>query len=720
MTTPSTDDPVTVGPYRVTGRLGAGGMGQVYLGASRGGRAVAIKVVRPALAGDPHFRERFRAEIAAARAVSGAFTTPVVDADPDATMPWLATAYVPGPSLQDAVDSHGAMPEDSLRTLGAGVAEALVAIHRAGLIHRDLKPSNILLAADGPRVIDFGISRTVDGTALTAAGQVIGSAGYIPPEQAGGRPPSSAGDVFSLGAVLAFAATGRPPFGTGPLPVLLFRATHEEPRLDGVPVRMVAVIARCLAKDPDQRPRAEELPALLAPAPYGTPWLPEPITREVRERESTVVRTLAAPRSRPFTRRRVLIAGGTLAAGGVAAGTGLWISRDEHPGSPRPLWSASLPASDMGLWEDRALPGPLHYSSDAAVIALDPENGHEVWRDSGAYEALPTLDGSRRSCLVVRDGKLRALDGATGRERWSYAPPGADAVKPTSQHAVITRGDVVILERMPAKRVYALDLRHGTLRWTYSGPGGQEVGWATGDTSERYFLCRLGSVGDDSVACLDPASGRPRWSLSKTPWAVSTMTTAGTSDLFFAFGTNRDLFAIRPGDGTVRWRIAAAAIAAPSGTYRHPDLSTVGRTLILAGNDRLRGVDIDAGRVLWTRTAPESSGAVEPHGPMGYYVAGGAVLAVDLRTGRVQRTVARPPAQAGLLGVAGRLLLTGTVDISGRQGGLHAWDLRSGELLWHHPVVTDDSSRAWGASIIGDRLFASYAGTAFAFGLPSS
>ncbi|MBC3839248.1 serine/threonine protein kinase [Streptacidiphilus sp. 4-A2] len=242
-----------MGRYRILKELGAGGMGRVYLAATPSGRAVAVKVVHPELAGDPEFRSRFRRE-AAARAVSGAFTAPVVDCDPDGTPPWLATAYVPGPSLSDAIRTSGPMPEPTLRVLGAGLAEALTAIHRVGLVHRDLKPSNILLALDGPRVIDFGISKAADATALTAEGQLVGTPGYMSPEHCAGAELTAASDVFSLGVVLAYAATGTPPFGTGAAHAVLYRTMHETPALDGVPRGLLGIVAACLDKDPARRP----------------------------------------------------------------------------------------------------------------------------------------------------------------------------------------------------------------------------------------------------------------------------------------------------------------------------------------------------------------------------------------------------------------------------------------------------------------------------------
>ena len=264
-----------MGPYRLTGRLGGGGMGEVYLGRSAGGRAVAVKVIRAELAADPEFRARFRHEVAAARSVNGIYTAPVADADADGPMPWLATAYVPGPSLADAVDQHGPLPARSVLALAAGLAEGLSAIHAAGLVHRDLKPSNVLLADDGPRVIDFGISRAAEATVLTSAGYVLGSPGFMSPEQAVGRPVGPASDVFSLGAVLTFAATGEGPFGYGATPALLYRIVNGEPELSRVPPDVRPLVHRCLAKDPAARPASGELLAELADVQPWSDWLPE-------------------------------------------------------------------------------------------------------------------------------------------------------------------------------------------------------------------------------------------------------------------------------------------------------------------------------------------------------------------------------------------------------------------------------------------------------------
>ena len=258
------DDPRAIGEYRLRAQLGAGGMGRVYLGLSPAGRAVAIKVVHPDLASDAAFLRRFGQEVAAARAVSGIYTAPVVASGLDERPPWLATAFVPGPPLDQVVGAHGPLPEPALWPLLAGLVEALQAIHACGVVHRDLKPANVLLAADGPRVIDFGIARAVDGTSLTAAGVVFGTRGYMSPEQAEGRGAGPASDVFALGCVLAYAAAGMGPFGTGTAAAILYRVVHAEPVLDGVPPRLREVIAGCLAKDPAARPTLRALSGVTA------------------------------------------------------------------------------------------------------------------------------------------------------------------------------------------------------------------------------------------------------------------------------------------------------------------------------------------------------------------------------------------------------------------------------------------------------------------------
>src|SRR6266566_4017812 len=270
-------DPRQVGRYQLLGRLGAGGMGEVFLGQSPGGRLVAVKLIRGELAADREFRVRFAREVAAARHVSGMFTAPVVDADLDAPRPWLVTAYVPGPSLAEAVDSQGPLPLSSVLTLAAGLAEGLEAIHAEGMVHRDLKPSNVLLASDGPRIIDFGISRAADATALTRANIFVGSPGYMSPEQALGEEVGPASDMFSLGAVLTFAALGASPFGDGTVTTLLYRVAHDRPATERLPGQLRPLVERCLAKDPHMRPTPDQLLTELGTVDSGTNWLPQPV-----------------------------------------------------------------------------------------------------------------------------------------------------------------------------------------------------------------------------------------------------------------------------------------------------------------------------------------------------------------------------------------------------------------------------------------------------------
>ncbi|WP_049579132.1 serine/threonine-protein kinase, partial [Nocardiopsis sp. SBT366] len=295
-----TDDPRELGHFRLLRRVGEGGMGVVFLAVS-GDDLAAVKVIRPEYAGDDEFRARFASEVDLAQRVRGPYTARVLSADTDGPRPWLATEYVPGPSLHDAVRDSGPFPEDSLRALAAGLAEALAAIHGVGLIHRDLKPSNVLLSPRGPQVIDFGIARAADATQLTRTGQTLGTPAYMSPEQAVGSVVDSRSDLFSFGGVLLFTATGRQPFGTGNAPAQLYRVVNEEPDLTGVPDALRPLVTACLAKDPGDRPKLGTVLAELAGAalPRGdedpTEWLPESVaTRVLRTIADTrIVPTLA-------------------------------------------------------------------------------------------------------------------------------------------------------------------------------------------------------------------------------------------------------------------------------------------------------------------------------------------------------------------------------------------------------------------------------------------
>jgi serine/threonine protein kinase len=281
-----------IGRYRLLRTLGSGGMGRVCLARSEGGRTVAVKLIKPELAAEPEFRERFRLEVEAARRVSDRWTAPVLDADTEAETPWVATGYIAGPSLEHIVSprGHGPLPVLSVRTLAYGLGCALLDIHGAGLVHRDLKPSNVLITIDGPRVIDFGIARALDavpGSTLTSSGMLVGSPGFMAPEQIRDEPVGPAADVFCMGAVLAYAATGQTPFGgggSGGVHAVMFRIAQEEPDLTGIEEPMRGLIADCLAKDPAARPAPEEVVARVQPVATGTsspPWLPAQIIAEL-------------------------------------------------------------------------------------------------------------------------------------------------------------------------------------------------------------------------------------------------------------------------------------------------------------------------------------------------------------------------------------------------------------------------------------------------------
>ena len=271
------EDPREIGPYQLLGQLGSGGMGQVFLGMSAGGRPIAVKVIRTELATDPEFRARFRQEVAAAQKVSGLFTALVVDADLDSPMPWLATAYVAGPSLSEAVRGHGPLPVCTVLALAAGLAESLSAIHAAGVVHGDLKPSNVLLAEDGPRVIDFGISQAAEASVATGSNLMIGSPGFMSPEQVLGSDIGPASDMFSLGAVLTFAATGQGPFGSGSNGALMYRLVNSPANLGSVPGELRGLVGNCLAKHPSDRPIARELLTQVGAIQPSPGWLAESI-----------------------------------------------------------------------------------------------------------------------------------------------------------------------------------------------------------------------------------------------------------------------------------------------------------------------------------------------------------------------------------------------------------------------------------------------------------
>ncbi|WP_406203011.1 protein kinase [Kitasatospora sp. NBC_01560] len=295
------DDPREVGGYRLFARLGAGGMGRVYLSYTPGGRPVALKVVRPEFAEDGEFRRRFAQEVTNAQRIHGLYTAQVIDSGLDTEAPWLVTAYVPGPSLQQVVRENGALPVRTVLLLMGGIAEALQAIHSVEVVHRDLKPANVLVAGDGPRVIDFGIARAADATALTGTGYRIGSPAFMSPEQAQGRAVTPATDVFALGALAAYVAGGTAPFGDGPDTAVLYRVVHEQPELEAVPADLRELVLRCLAKSPEDRPKPAEIieiarnhPSVGGQLRFTEDWLPRQVNTEITRR-SDLPRTPPTP-----------------------------------------------------------------------------------------------------------------------------------------------------------------------------------------------------------------------------------------------------------------------------------------------------------------------------------------------------------------------------------------------------------------------------------------
>jgi tRNA A-37 threonylcarbamoyl transferase component Bud32 len=461
-------DPREVGGFRLQARLGAGGMGRVYLGYSPGGRPVAVKVVHPDLARDPEFMQRFRREVAAAQAVSDAYTAAVVGAGPDDNPPWLATTYVPGPPLADLVARTGPLTEGAVWRLAGGLAEALEAIHAQGLVHRDLKPGNILIAADGPRVIDFGISRATDGTVLTATRMTIGTPAYMSPEQAQGDAVGPASDVFSLGSVLAFAATGAAPFGGGEMFAIAYRVVQGEPDLTRVPAPLRPLIDACLAKNPADRPALRELmhavaasagaypevapgkfwpvqmsallesgefaPAPLPPAPTLPPGpapLPGPATHAAQPGPYTPTTPAAARRRRRGPRWLLPVVLGTA----VAAGGGIAIALALIPSPQPPTFlsgqTGTATASGAGS------------SSATATVCVAPATGCSLASEAQDLEERPqqidlSADGSGLVAGLSWTGWGGQRATATGTLKVDDCRPDCASGKFTGYPATVT------------------------------------------------------------------------------------------------------------------------------------------------------------------------------------------------------------------------------------------------------------------------------------------
>ncbi|GAA1254891.1 hypothetical protein GCM10009665_51890 [Kitasatospora nipponensis] len=425
-------DPREVGGYRLLGRLGHGRLGEVFLARSRGGRLVALRVVAPEVSADARFRERFRATVASVRAVSGFYVAQVVDAGPDDSPLWLAGAYIPGPSLAEAVAAHGSMPQETVRVLGAGLAEALEAVHAAGLLHRDLTPGNVILADDGPRVTDFALAHTwEDAHPSRTVAAVPGS--FLSPEQVRTGVSEPASDVFALGALIVFAATGAPPFGRDAGSAALHRIVAEDPDLSGVPAPLLGLVSACLAKDPAERPSLQQIrelltsagPASVRPASaLPTTWLPPSLADMVVERQTDAQ---ARERTATPSRRTVLAlaGGGALAAVGVPVA--LW--RGSRGGSTTRHGSGAASGAGMAGTRGHALKvQPLRtmgvgaqskvydvaFSPDGMFLASGTDDGQiNVFRDPGGLGAdavltVPEVDSSMINSVAFSRGNLLA------------------------------------------------------------------------------------------------------------------------------------------------------------------------------------------------------------------------------------------------------------------------------------------------------------------------
>lgn len=683
--------PEYAGQYRLESVLGSGGMGVVHLATSESGLKLAVKIVHPQHAVDPEFRARFRQEVAAARRVSGAFTAPVVDADPDAERPWMATLFIDAPTLSERVREQ-VLEARELARLAAGLAEALRDIHRAGVVHRDLKPSNVLMAPDGVRVIDFGISRPADSDLRTETGKLIGTPPFMAPEQfQRPREVGTAADVFALGAVLVYAATGRGPFDSDSHYLVAYQVVHSEPDLTGLPERLVPLVAQCLAKDPADRPSADALIAALRAVAYPTDldtqaFIPQP-RRPVGGDEATHRRERIAPRAPEGGRR-------TRAA--VSAGLGLLLAAGAVGGY---LWSGSGPGSGSG-----SASGTGGKAAKLSAAPPVPAPGrHLPWsvrlgeRGAACSWQAPGLYCSGPGSAVAR------LDPADGSALWTV-PAAAPGAPTASSSAPVFGGGLVFVMAQGSELLQARDLSTGAERWRRNLPGGSRVVSAAADVL-------IASTGG-TLTALDAATGSARWTKPLggpgSVWWAGPEEPGGTV-LYGATpkadGKSTQLSAVDPASGTVLWQTRTAGLVRPAG------VAEGGMYLLDSDADGRTGavvrVDLGTRAVTRVRLATplyESQAAVGPDGVVYVFGAPGALVAVgsakeDWRVETGLASASRPVFADGrvfLTAPDGRLL---AFDAAGKPAGQTKPRMGSG---------TDTFAASLPAPVVGDgRVYAS-------------
>ncbi|MFF9771435.1 serine/threonine-protein kinase [Streptomyces sp. NPDC014636] len=658
--------PEHAGHYRLESCLGSGGMGVVHLARSTSGMKVAVKVVHAEFARDPEFRGRFRQEVAAARRVSGAFTASVVDADPEAERPWMATLFIPGPTLSEQVKRKGPMAPEQLRRLMAGLAEALRDIHRVGVVHRDLKPSNVLLAEDGPKVIDFGISRPKDSELRTETGKLIGTPPFMAPEQF--RRPREVGpaaDVFALGSVMVHAATGRGPFDSDSPYVVAYQVVHDEPDLTGVPEGIAPLVRRCLAKEPADRPTPDELMRDLrsVAASYDTQAF-IPAQRRSEEGPAPAVPGGAERAGRAWRwpgriprRGRVgpaaaavgLALTGALVSAALGGLPGLsgWFGEDAPEKESAPAltaasgsWTAHPAVGGSGMPQCAYDAGKLLCARPGVVFALSAPDGRLLWRRSVGTRSTsgpPVVSGGLVQPYTDGGPRLAGLDPATGEDVWQRRLPTGTTVRYAGGTALLARADGTVT---------GVDGATGATRWRRALPGQGMPSFVTfpGAAEGTAYATRTSADGASTqVSAVDPRTGRVRWDVRLRGW-LKPFAAQGDGSVFFlavdsGYGAE-EIVRYTPGSGATR-RVALPAVLDGAHATVRGDV-----VYVLATGGSLDAVDVASGRRLWHLETSVSRGSLPVvRGERVYFTASdGRLLAVDARGGRL---IGQTPARLG-------------------------------------------------------------------------